>query len=46
MKTLEKFASVYASFHNHFAVERHLVDYQAYKISRSFALAEWRSLMA
>src|SRR5690606_27478397 len=28
MKSLQKFASVHASFHNHFASERHLVDRQ------------------
>jgi putative transposase len=28
MKTLQKFASVHASVHNHFNAERHLVDRQ------------------
>ena len=46
MKTLQKFVSVHASFHNHFNSERHLVDRQTYKIRRSAALAEWQSLMA
>jgi putative transposase len=46
MKSLQKFASVQASFHNHFAQERHLVDRQTYKTRRSAALAEWQSLMA
>lgn len=46
MKSLEKFASVHASFHNHFNSERHLVDRQTYKERRSAALAEWQSLMA
>ena len=46
MKTLQKFASVHASFHNHFNQERHLVDRQTYKIRRSAALAEWQSLAA
>jgi putative transposase len=46
MKTLQKFASVHASFHNHFNSERHLVDRQTYKLRRSAALAEWQSLMA
>jgi hypothetical protein len=41
-----KFASVHASFHNHFNQERHLVDRQTYKIRRSAALAEWQSLAA
>ena len=46
MKTLQKFASVHASVHNHFNAERHLVDRQTYKLHRSAALAEWQSLMA
>jgi putative transposase len=46
MKSLQKFASVHASFHNHFAQERHLVDRQTYKLRRSAALAEWQNLMA
>lgn len=46
MKSLQKFASVHASIHNHFSQERHLVDRQTYKLRRSAALAEWQSLMA
>jgi len=46
MKTLQKFASVHANVHNHFNLERHLVDRQTYKKRRSAALAEWRSVMA
>jgi len=46
MKSLQKFASVHASFHNHFNSERHLVDRQTYKSRRSAALTEWHSLMA
>ena len=46
MKSLQKFASVHASFHNHFSQERHLVDRQTYKLRRSAALAEWQNLMA
>ena len=42
MKTLQKFASVHANVHNHFSLERHLVDRQAYKERRSAALAEWQ----
>lgn len=44
MKSLQKFASVHASFHNHFSLERHLVDRQTCKTRRSAALAEWQSL--
>ncbi len=46
MKTLQKFASVHASVHNHFNQERHLVDRQTYQTRRSAALAEWQSLSA
>ena len=45
MKTLQKFASVHASVHNHFNQERHLVSRQDYKERRSAALAEWRSVL-
>ena len=44
MKTLQAFASVHASFHNHFNQERTLVDRQTYKDRRSAALAEWRTV--
>ncbi len=46
MKSLQKFASVHASVHNHFNQERHLVSRQEYKARRSAALAGWQSLMA
>lgn len=46
MKTLQKFASVHASFHNHFNQERHLTSREHYKAQRSVALAEWKSLIA
>ncbi len=46
MRSLQKFASVHASLHNHFATERHLVDRQTYKQTRSAALAGWRALAA
>ena len=45
MKTLQQFASVHASFHNHFNQERHLVSRQTYKDRRSAALAEWRQVV-
>jgi putative transposase len=38
MKSLQKFASVHASIHNHFSQERHLVDRQTFKERRSAAL--------
>ncbi len=40
MQTLQKFASI----HNHFNHERHLVDRQTYQTRRSAALAEWQTL--
>ncbi|MEZ5750337.1 MAG: IS6 family transposase [Caenibius sp.] len=46
IKSLQKFASVHASFYNHFNSERHLVDRQTYKNRRSAALAEWQNLVA
>jgi len=46
MKSLQKFALVHATVHNHFNLERHLVDRATYKTRRSTALAEWQSLMA
>jgi len=46
MKSLQKFASVHASLHNHFNSERHLVDRKMYKQRRSAALAEWQIIAA
>ena len=46
IKSLQKFASVHASLHNHFTSERHIVDRQTYKERRSAALAEWQNLAA
>ena len=46
MKSLQKFASVHANIHNHFNSQRHLVDRQTFKESRSAALAEWQFLAA
>ena len=40
MHTLQKFASVHASFHNHFGTERHLTGREQMKARRSPA---WRS---
>jgi putative transposase len=44
MKTLQKFASVHSSIHNHFSLERHLIDRQTYRQRRTAALAEWQIL--
>ncbi len=46
MKTLQKFASVHADAHNHFNLERRIVDRQTFKQRRSAALAEWKSLVS
>ena len=46
MRTLQKFASVHASVHNHFPTERHLQNRNHYKQARAAALAEWRGLLA
>lgn len=44
MKTLQKFASVHATVHNHFNAERHPVDRQTYKHRLSAALAKWQPI--
>ena len=46
MHSLQKFASVHASVHNHFPTERHRQDRNSYKETRAAALAEWRGLLA
>jgi putative transposase len=46
VKTLQKFASIHASIHNHFNLDRHLNSRYVYKQNRSAALAEWRQLAA
>jgi putative transposase len=46
IKSLQKFASVHANIHNHFNLERHLVDRETYKSRRSAALVEWQNLVA
>jgi len=43
-KTLQKFASAHAGVHNHFNLDRHLVDRQSHKERRSTALAGWQLL--
>ena len=46
VKTLQKFASIHASIHNHFNLERHLNHRDKFKQDRAAALAEWRQLAA
>ena len=45
-KSLQKFASVHSSVHNHFNQERHLYSRENFKHNRALALAEWRQLAA
>ena len=46
VKTLQKFASIHASIHNHFNLERHLTPREIFKQNRAAAMAEWRQLAA
>ncbi|MDD9997507.1 MAG: IS6 family transposase [Rhodospirillaceae bacterium] len=46
IKTLQKFAAVHASIHNHFNHQRNLNRRQIFKQLRASALAEWRQLAA
>jgi len=44
--TLQKFASIHASVHNHFNQERHLCRRKTFKLNRAAAVAEWWQLAA
>ena len=46
MRSLQKFAAVHGSVHNHFNKERHLYSRQNFKENRTAALFEWRQLCA
>jgi len=46
MRSLQIFASVHSSVHNHFNLERHLYSRANFKLNRAAALAEWRQLCA
>ena len=46
MRSLQKFASVHSSVHNHFNTDRHLTSRTTFKQSRAAALAEWGQLLA
>ena len=46
MHSLQKFASIHASFHNHFNSQRSLSTRSTFKLNRDAALTEWRSLVA
>ena len=41
-KSLQKFASIHSSLHNHFNQERHLYSRETFKLHRTAALAQWR----
>jgi putative transposase len=45
MKTLQKFAAVHGTVHNHFNQERHLISRDLYRKRRSAALAERQAVM-
>jgi putative transposase len=44
MRTLQKFAAVHSSVHNHFNQERHLYNRSNSKLNRAAALTEWCGL--
>ena len=46
MHSLQKFASIHASFHNLFNSQRSLSKRSTFKLNRDTALTEWRSLVA
>jgi putative transposase len=46
MGSLQKFAAIHSSVHNHFNQERHLYSRENFKLNRAAALAEWRELSA
>lgn len=46
MRSLQKFAAVQSSVHNHFNLERHSYRREKFKENRTQALAEWRQLAA
>ena len=43
-RTLQKFASIHASVHNHFNHQHHLNRHDIFKQASTTALAEWRQL--
>ena len=45
-RTLQKFASVHASVHNHLSTQLHLQNSDICSTTRAAALAEWRGLLA
>ena len=45
LRTLQKFAAVHGSVHNHFNLQRHLTSRRTYKVNRTAALASWQLLL-
>ena len=46
MRSLQKFAALHGSIHNHFNQERTLISRQNFKDRRTAALTAWRQLFA
>jgi putative transposase len=46
MHSLQKFASVHGSVHNHFSADRSLTSRNTYRATRTAALLNWRALCA
>ncbi|MCZ8302045.1 MAG: DDE-type integrase/transposase/recombinase [Beijerinckiaceae bacterium] len=46
MQSLEKFAPLHGSIHNHFNLERTLISRKSFKDRRTVALVEWCQLCA
>ncbi|MBO6798562.1 IS6 family transposase [Maricaulis sp.] len=46
MRSLQKFATIQSSVHNHFNLERYFYRRENFKENRAQALAEWRQLVA
>lgn len=45
MRTLQKFAAVHGSVHNHFNLQRHLASRRTYKNNCLVALTAWQPLL-
>jgi len=46
MRTLQKFAAMHASVHNHFSLDRQFSSRSTFKAKRDNAFQEWRALIA
>ncbi|MGH1483942.1 MAG: IS6 family transposase, partial [Geminicoccales bacterium] len=46
IRSLQKFAAMHSSIHNHFRFDRHLSSRASFKTYRDVALQEWRALIA